>query len=44
MDGLRGTVCAGTGYYLNKKALYCRPNHEGILLDFKISKRFGWFL
>ncbi|CDO99182.1 unnamed protein product [Coffea canephora] len=28
MDGIRGSVCAGTGYYLKKKALYCRPNHE----------------
>ncbi|KAL3506068.1 hypothetical protein ACH5RR_031450 [Cinchona calisaya] len=28
MDGQGGTVCAGTGYYLKKKALYCRPNHE----------------
>ncbi|KAL3507690.1 hypothetical protein ACH5RR_033072 [Cinchona calisaya] len=32
MDGLRGTACAGTGYYLKKKALYCRPNHEDEML------------
>ncbi|PIN11330.1 Cellulose synthase (UDP-forming) [Handroanthus impetiginosus] len=28
MDGLKGTVCSGTGYYLKKKALYCSPNQQ----------------
>ncbi|KAI3790696.1 hypothetical protein L2E82_03929 [Cichorium intybus] len=26
MDGIGGTVCAGTGYYLKKQALYGSPN------------------
>lgn len=28
MDGIGGTVCAGTGYYLKKKALYGSPNQQ----------------
>ncbi|CAA2961581.1 cellulose synthase G3 [Olea europaea subsp. europaea] len=40
MDGIRGTVCAGTGYYLKKKALYCRPSHEDEFLS-EAEKNFG---
>ncbi|KAL2463715.1 Cellulose synthase-like protein G1 [Forsythia ovata] len=40
MDGINGTVCAGTGYYLKKKALYGRPNHEDEFLD-DPEKNFG---
>ncbi|XP_019253983.1 PREDICTED: cellulose synthase-like protein G3 [Nicotiana attenuata] len=28
MDGVGGTVCAGTGYYLKKEALYDSPNNQ----------------
>ncbi|KAK9065136.1 hypothetical protein SSX86_016519 [Deinandra increscens subsp. villosa] len=28
MDGIGGTVCSGTGYYLKKKALYGSPNQQ----------------
>nr|KAJ0206157.1 hypothetical protein LSAT_V11C500254990 [Lactuca sativa] len=28
MDGIGGTICSGTGYYLKKKALYGSPNKE----------------
>ncbi|KAG8370355.1 hypothetical protein BUALT_Bualt14G0108300 [Buddleja alternifolia] len=41
MDGLRGTVCAGTGYYLKKKALYCSPNNEDEFLH-EAEKNFGF--
>ncbi|KAK4478175.1 hypothetical protein RD792_017457 [Penstemon davidsonii] len=41
MDGIKGTVCAGTGYYLKKKALYCRPNHEDEFLQ-ESEKNFGF--
>ncbi|XP_075489145.1 quillaic acid 3-O-glycosyltransferase CSL1-like [Primulina tabacum] len=41
MDGLGGTVCAGTGYYLRKKALYCSPNHEDEFL-LEPEKTFGF--
>ncbi|XP_051129337.1 cellulose synthase-like protein G3 [Andrographis paniculata] len=41
MDGLKGTVCAGTGYFLKKKALYCSPheNEDEVLRD--VEKKFG---
>ncbi|CDP08061.1 unnamed protein product [Coffea canephora] len=44
MDGIRGVGCAGTRYYLNRKALYCRPNHESsyTILYFFLS-RFTFF-
>lgn len=29
MDGLRGPVMSGTGYFLRRKALYGSPNQEG---------------
>ncbi|KVH54444.1 Cellulose synthase, partial [Cynara cardunculus var. scolymus] len=28
MDGIGGTICSGTGYYLKKKALYTCPNQQ----------------
>nr|XP_043621760.1 cellulose synthase-like protein G2 [Erigeron canadensis] len=28
MDGIGGTICSGTGYYLRKKALYESPNQQ----------------
>ncbi|XP_071700486.1 cellulose synthase-like protein G2 [Rutidosis leptorrhynchoides] len=28
MDGIGGTICSGTGYYLRKKALYGSPNEQ----------------
>ncbi|KAL8249025.1 hypothetical protein R6Q59_005893 [Mikania micrantha] len=28
MDGIGGTVCSGTGYYMKKKALYGSPNQQ----------------
>ncbi|XP_076943613.1 quillaic acid 3-O-glycosyltransferase CSL1-like [Bidens hawaiensis] len=28
MDGIGGTVCSGTGYYLKKQALYGSPNQQ----------------
>ncbi|CAK9175021.1 unnamed protein product [Ilex paraguariensis] len=40
MDGLGGTVCAGTGYYMKKKTLYCSPNHEDEFLC-ESQKYFG---
>nr|GMD80292.1 cellulose synthase-like protein G3 [Ipomoea batatas] len=40
MDGIRGTICAGTGYYLNKKALFSRPNQEDEFLH-EAEKHFG---
>ncbi|XP_059632397.1 cellulose synthase-like protein G1 [Cornus florida] len=40
MDGLRGPVFAGTGYYLKKKALYGRPNQEDESL-LEPEKNFG---
>ncbi|KAL7197439.1 hypothetical protein ACSBR2_020056 [Camellia fascicularis] len=35
MDGLRGPLFTGTGYYLKRKALYGTPNQEGIILVFR---------
>ncbi|KZV48204.1 hypothetical protein F511_10790 [Dorcoceras hygrometricum] len=41
MDGIGGTVCSGTGYYLKKKALYCSLNHEDEFLD-EPEKTYGY--
>ncbi|KAL0376734.1 UNVERIFIED_CONTAM: Cellulose synthase-like protein G2 [Sesamum calycinum] len=41
MDGIKGTVCAGTGYFLKKKALYCSPNQEDEFLE-EPEKNFGF--
>ncbi|CAI9118266.1 OLC1v1019804C1 [Oldenlandia corymbosa var. corymbosa] len=46
MDGLRGTVCSGTGYFMKKKALYCRPDQEDAMVvdleqNFGSSKAFN---
>ncbi|KAL7105421.1 hypothetical protein ACP275_07G043100 [Erythranthe tilingii] len=41
MDGISGTVCAGTGYYIKKKALYCSPNQEDEFLR-EPQKNFGY--
>ncbi|KAM3755974.1 hypothetical protein ACB098_02G077600 [Castanea mollissima] len=30
MDGLRGPLLSGTGFYMKRKALYGKPNQEGI--------------
>uniref|UniRef100_A0A7N2LYQ1 Cellulose synthase-like protein G2 n=1 Tax=Quercus lobata TaxID=97700 RepID=A0A7N2LYQ1_QUELO len=30
MDGLRGPLLSGTGFYLKRKALYGKPNQEGM--------------
>ncbi|KAM7485225.1 hypothetical protein LguiA_001234 [Lonicera macranthoides] len=40
MDGIGGTVCMGTGYYLNKKALYSSPNQQDEFL-LEREKNFG---
>ncbi|KAM7488298.1 hypothetical protein LguiB_025782 [Lonicera macranthoides] len=40
MDGLRGASCAGTGYYLKKKALYGSPNQQDEFL-LEPEKNFG---
>ncbi|CAI9771279.1 unnamed protein product [Fraxinus pennsylvanica] len=42
MDGINGTVCSGTGYYLKKKALFGCPNHEDEFLDYEPEKNFGF--
>ena len=36
MDGLRGSLLSGTGIHLKRKALYGKPNQEGIV-DFSWS-------
>ncbi|CAK9165438.1 unnamed protein product [Ilex paraguariensis] len=41
MDGLRGPVCSGTGYYLKKQSLYCSPNKEDEFLH-EAQKNFGF--
>ncbi|KAK2972974.1 hypothetical protein RJ640_022031 [Escallonia rubra] len=41
MDGVSGTVCAGTGYYMKKKALYVSPNQEGYEVLHELQKTFG---
>lgn len=30
MDGLRGPLFTGTGYYLKKNAMFCSPDNEGM--------------
>lgn len=40
MDGLGGTICGGTGYYLKKKTLYNHPNQEDEFLS-EPEKKFG---
>ncbi|KAK2972971.1 hypothetical protein RJ640_022028 [Escallonia rubra] len=40
MDGIGGSVCAGTGYYLKKSALYSSPDQDDFLL--KPEKHFGF--
>ncbi|KAL0457064.1 UNVERIFIED_CONTAM: Cellulose synthase-like protein G3 [Sesamum latifolium] len=42
MDGIKGTVCAGTGYFLKKKALYCSPNQEDDQFLEEAEKNFGF--
>uniref|UniRef100_A0A803LMF7 Uncharacterized protein n=1 Tax=Chenopodium quinoa TaxID=63459 RepID=A0A803LMF7_CHEQI len=41
MDGLRGPVLNGTGYYLKKKAIYGRPHNEDEYLINEPEKAFG---
>ncbi|CAO2839116.1 unnamed protein product [Amaranthus hypochondriacus] len=41
MDGLRGPVMTGTGYYLKRKALFGRPNREDEFLTSQPEKAFG---
>ncbi|KAK3009864.1 hypothetical protein RJ639_011878 [Escallonia herrerae] len=40
MDGIGGSVCAGTGYYLKKNALYSSPDQDDFLLE--PEKHFGF--
>ncbi|XP_052191051.1 cellulose synthase-like protein G1 [Diospyros lotus] len=45
MDGLRGPVFSGTGYYMKRKAMYGTPNNEDAFLDdpernFGLSSKF----
>ncbi|CAL5395296.1 unnamed protein product [Camellia sinensis] len=40
MDGLKGPLFTGTGYYLKRKALYGTPNQEGAFLH-EPKKTFG---
>ncbi|XP_047335841.1 cellulose synthase-like protein G3 [Impatiens glandulifera] len=41
MDGLRGPLFTGTGYYVKRKALYGYPNREDIFLR-EAERNFGW--
>ncbi|KNA17850.1 hypothetical protein SOVF_076690 [Spinacia oleracea] len=41
MDGLRGPVLNGTGYYLKRKALFGKPNNEDEYLNSQPEKAFG---
>ncbi|KAL9225208.1 hypothetical protein vseg_001157 [Gypsophila vaccaria] len=41
MDGLRGPVMSGTGYFLKRKALYGKPHNEDELLKEQPTKAFG---
>ncbi|KAM7488299.1 hypothetical protein LguiB_025783 [Lonicera macranthoides] len=46
MDGLRGPLFTGTGYYLKKNAMFCSPNNEDEFLrepekNFGLSKKFN---
>ncbi|KAK4586165.1 hypothetical protein RGQ29_023387 [Quercus rubra] len=40
MDGLRGPLLSGTGFYLKRKALYGKPNQEDMFL-YEPEKNFG---
>ncbi|XP_030923024.1 cellulose synthase-like protein G3 [Quercus lobata] len=40
MDGLRGPLLSGTGFYLKRKALYGKPNQENMFLS-EPEKNFG---
>ncbi|XP_016492090.1 quillaic acid 3-O-glycosyltransferase CSL1-like [Nicotiana tabacum] len=43
MDGVGGTVCAGTGYYLKKEALYDSPNNQNMTpLFLKAQSEYKW--
>ncbi|OIS98865.1 cellulose synthase-like protein g3 [Nicotiana attenuata] len=43
MDGVGGTVCAGTGYYLKKEALYDSPNNQDMTpLFLKAQSEYKW--
>ncbi|KAL8525078.1 hypothetical protein ACS0TY_014614 [Phlomoides rotata] len=41
MDGLGGTVCAGTGYYVKKKTLFCSRDQQEEYLQ-EPEKKFGF--
>lgn len=41
MDGIRGPVLTGTGYYLKRKALYGQPHNEDEFLINQPEKAFG---
>ncbi|KAK9672824.1 hypothetical protein RND81_12G127200 [Saponaria officinalis] len=41
MDGLRGPVMSGTGYFLKRKALYGKPHDQDELLREQPTKAFG---
>ncbi|KAH9625482.1 hypothetical protein KSS87_018341 [Heliosperma pusillum] len=41
MDGLKGPVMSGTGYFLKRKALYGKPHNEDELLRDQPKKAFG---
>lgn len=43
MDGIGGTVCLGTGYYLNKKALYGSPNQQGMHIFLRSAQVSGMY-
>lgn len=44
MDGVGGTVCAGTGYYLKKEALYGSPINQDNMtpLFLKAQSEYKW--
>ncbi|KAM3356508.1 cellulose synthase-like protein G3 [Capsicum galapagoense] len=44
MDGVGGTICAGTGYYLKKEALYGSPinQHDMTSLFLKAQSQYKW--
>ncbi|KAL7225269.1 hypothetical protein ACSBR1_020617 [Camellia fascicularis] len=44
MDGLRGPLFTGTGYYLKRKALYGTPNQEGYACDSLLESTFTGYL
>ncbi|XP_047318927.1 cellulose synthase-like protein G3 [Impatiens glandulifera] len=41
MDGLRGPLFTGTGYYVKRKSLYGYPNREDVFL-LEAERNFGW--